>query len=233
MLDDILLFPPLLLSSSLGRTSKRQPDCLSPLWRFISPTMHSPIYINESSTDWEIYGEKHDEIWRKEWGVERQRGSEVKREEARGGGRECANSCFLIKQQCSQLIHLICQLEEKHGRNLFTWERVGGGMKERKLHRKKSLKRRGIRGGIAEKGWGKIETESGKKDMNVVNRRRKMRGREDEKVKGRTRERGCRVAKPYYWPMSECDLCVCRGLNGRRANRWKGKKSTLTLSFAL
>lgn len=38
----------------------------------------------------------------------------------RGGGKRSVNSYFLIKQQCSQLIHLICQLEEKHGRNLFT-----------------------------------------------------------------------------------------------------------------
>lgn len=55
-----------------------------------------------------------------------------------------------------------------------------------------------------------------KQDMNVVNRRRKMEERrDDEEVKGRTRERererGCCVAKPYYWPMFERDLCVCRG----------------------
>lgn len=62
----------------------------------------------------------------KMWGREREReqGGEVERERAREGEggreREHANSCFLIKQQCSQLIHLICQLEEKHGRNLFT-----------------------------------------------------------------------------------------------------------------
>lgn len=36
------------------------------------------------------------------------------------GGSVSANSRFLIKQQCSQLIHLIRQLGRKHGRNLFT-----------------------------------------------------------------------------------------------------------------
>lgn len=56
------------------------------------------------------------------------RGSEVERE--REGGRESVNSCFLIKQQCSQLIHLICQLGEKHGRNLFTCEREREGRKD-------------------------------------------------------------------------------------------------------
>ena len=45
--------------------------------------------------------------------VERERDSEAERggRSKRGEG-ESVNSYFLIKQQCSQLIHLICQLEE-------------------------------------------------------------------------------------------------------------------------
>ena len=71
----------LLIIFTWEQNSRRQPDCLCPLWRFITPTVHSPIYINESGTDREIYEEKHDEIWRKECRVERERGSEVE-----GGG---------------------------------------------------------------------------------------------------------------------------------------------------
>lgn len=82
------------------------------------------------------------------WGGEVLREGEEKRVSKKGGVGGGANTCFLIKQQRSQLIHLICQLEEKHGRDLFTWARVGGKMTERRLAWKKSPRSR-KRGG----GW--------------------------------------------------------------------------------
>lgn len=143
-------------SISLGLVAGDSQIVCAPV-EIITPTVHSPIYINESSTDREIYEEKHDEIWRKECSVEREWGGEVEREREKkqeGGGREGVNSCFLIKQQRSQLIHLICQLEEKHGRNLFTWRRVGGGITERKLLCKKSLEKKQNGEGFVVNGWG-------------------------------------------------------------------------------
>lgn len=75
----------------------------------------APIHIEEKSRVGEMR-------WRRRGDVEeRAEGRGGAREEKQvGGGSECANSRFLIKQQCSQLIHLIRQLGEKHGRNLFT-----------------------------------------------------------------------------------------------------------------
>ena len=59
--------------------------------------------------------------------------------------------------------------------------------------------RGGIRGGIAEKrAEAKYKNQSVKKNMNVENRRSKIEERmEGEKVKGRTRKKGCCVPKPY------------------------------------
>lgn len=58
-------------SISLGLVAGDSQIVCAPV-EIITPAVHSPIYINESSTDREIYEEKHDEIWRKECSVERE-----------------------------------------------------------------------------------------------------------------------------------------------------------------
>lgn len=62
-------------------------------------------------------------------------------------------------------------------------------------------------------GWGckqgvvaMIESQSEKKDMNMVNNKRKM-----EKGNAGDGATESAAAKAYYWPMSERDPCVCRG----------------------
>lgn len=156
MLNDILFFF-LLLFNFTWLGCRRQPDCLRPCGDYNSyrafPNLHQ----------WEQYGQG--DIWRKAWwdmeermqcreGVRWWGGEREREKKQEGGGREGVNSCFLIKQQRSQLIHLICQLEEKHGRNLFTWRRVGGGITERKLLCKKSLEKKQNGEGFVVNGWG-------------------------------------------------------------------------------
>lgn len=74
----------------------------------------APIHIEEKSGVGEIRQRRGDVEERAE-----SRGG-AREEKQEGGGSKRANSSFLIKQQCSQLIHLIRQLGEKHGRSLFT-----------------------------------------------------------------------------------------------------------------
>ena len=73
-----------------------------------------------------------------------------------------------------------------------------GGIKEGKLHGKKSLERRHKRRDCRKRAEAKYKNQSVKKNMNVENRRSKIEERmEGEKVKGRTRKKGCCVPKPY------------------------------------
>lgn len=74
--------------------------------------------------EWARY-DREEEMWRKELRVEGSKGRKT-----RGGGSERANSRFLIKQQCSQLIHLICQLGENVA-GTFSPEKKGGRRAER------------------------------------------------------------------------------------------------------
>ena len=235
MLNDILIFFFHSLSFSLGRRSGRwQPDCLCPLVGdlYLLHRAFTNLHQWQRHGQEDVWRKKHDEIWRKcrvEKGTEvvRWRGGKKSRKgEGREGGREgerergSVNSCFLIKQQCSQLIHLICQLEEKHGRNLFTWEKGGRrGWRRGSYSGKKSKKKpreEARRGGIAVKeAEAIIEKEKPGcrgKDMNVVNgrggkmeeKRRRRRGGEREDRRGRE---GCRVAKSvlaarvWVWPV--------------------------------
>ena len=116
-------------------------------------------------------------------------------------GRYGVNTCSLIKQQRSQLIHLICQLEEKHGRDLFTWEGVGGMMTRRKLHEKKD-RRKGKGGFYCSKELKQMmKTEVKRKNVIEVNDVGKIRRGEDE-------------AQFCVWPK--------RGL--KQECKWKDKK---------
>ena len=124
-------------------------------------------------------------------GVERERG----RKKARGGEgeRESVNSYFLIKQRCSQLIHLICQLEQNMAETSSPergWEegwRRGGWKKSLEKRQKKA-------GGAAVKGRSNDRNREWDffliKDMKVVNRRRKQGGRDEEGWRGEIEDKG-------------------------------------------